>query len=273
MRQTRWRIMFLVALGLWAVPTLAQRPAPAGAVKARVKTLADAYKAAQQAYFKKLNAAKTNVDKAQVELTKPKVETYAAQLLDLARSQTKDPGAIDALEWVVMNCQPGAEVDKALKMLAEDHADKAALAPLLERLKPAKSDAIEDFFQTVAEKSALPAVQATALFSLAAHHRDAAQRGLKKGEKIDRSSPHAEKAIGLYERIGEEFADVAAPKNKKFGELARAELKNFKPAAPVGTIAAGSPAPEIEGTDIEGKALTLSSFRGKVVLLDFWGHW
>ncbi len=35
----------------------------------------------------------------------------------------------------------------------------------------------------------------------------------------------------------------------------------------------GQPAPEIEGEDIDGKPLKLSDFRGKVVLLDFWGHW
>jgi peroxiredoxin len=33
------------------------------------------------------------------------------------------------------------------------------------------------------------------------------------------------------------------------------------------------PAPEITGTDIDGHAMKLSDFRGKVVLLDFWGHW
>src|SRR5262249_10220364 len=30
-------------------------------------------------------------------------------------------------------------------------------------------------------------------------------------------------------------------------------------------------APEIVGTDVDGKSLKLSDFRGKVVLLDFWG--
>ncbi len=35
----------------------------------------------------------------------------------------------------------------------------------------------------------------------------------------------------------------------------------------------GSVAPEISGTDLEGKEMRLSDFRGKVVVLDFWGHW
>jgi hypothetical protein len=35
----------------------------------------------------------------------------------------------------------------------------------------------------------------------------------------------------------------------------------------------GEPAPEIEGEDIDGKPMKLSDYRGKVVVLDFWGHW
>jgi peroxiredoxin len=35
----------------------------------------------------------------------------------------------------------------------------------------------------------------------------------------------------------------------------------------------GEVAPEIEGKDLDGKAMKLSDFRGKVVVLDFWGDW
>ena len=32
-------------------------------------------------------------------------------------------------------------------------------------------------------------------------------------------------------------------------------------------------APEIEGEDIDGVPFKLSDYRGKVVVLDFWGNW
>ena len=35
----------------------------------------------------------------------------------------------------------------------------------------------------------------------------------------------------------------------------------------------GAPAPEIVGVDVDGAAMRLSDYRGKVVLLDFWGFW
>lgn len=38
-------------------------------------------------------------------------------------------------------------------------------------------------------------------------------------------------------------------------------------------LAIGKIAPEIEGTDVNGMPFKLSDYRGKVVLLDFWGDW
>ena len=38
-------------------------------------------------------------------------------------------------------------------------------------------------------------------------------------------------------------------------------------------FAVGQTAPEIKGKDLDGKPMKLSEFRGKVVVLDFWGHW
>ncbi len=38
-------------------------------------------------------------------------------------------------------------------------------------------------------------------------------------------------------------------------------------------IEVGKTAPEIEGEDLDGKRFKLSDYRGKVVLLDFWGNW
>lgn len=35
----------------------------------------------------------------------------------------------------------------------------------------------------------------------------------------------------------------------------------------------GKEAPEISGVDMDGKEIKLSDYKGKVVLLDFWGFW
>ena len=40
-----------------------------------------------------------------------------------------------------------------------------------------------------------------------------------------------------------------------------------------GGLRIGTAAPEISGEDIDGVPFKLSDYRGKVVLLDFWGNW
>lgn len=44
-------------------------------------------------------------------------------------------------------------------------------------------------------------------------------------------------------------------------------------ACPSGCLAMGTAAPEIVGEDLDGAPFKLSDYRGKVVVLDFWGHW
>jgi hypothetical protein len=47
--------------------------------------------------------------------------------------------------------------------------------------------------------------------------------------------------------------------------------KNQPPSRLV--VSAGQPAPEIDGTDVDGASFKLSAYRGQVVMLDFWGNW
>ncbi len=42
---------------------------------------------------------------------------------------------------------------------------------------------------------------------------------------------------------------------------------------PAKALSIGKVAPEIEAEDIDGVKFKLSDYRGKVVVLDFWGDW
>jgi cytochrome oxidase Cu insertion factor (SCO1/SenC/PrrC family) len=58
-----------------------------------------------------------------------------------------------------------------------------------------------------------------------------------------------------------------APAQDKPGKQGKA------PASTAARPAIGRPAPEIEGEDLDGNPFKLSDYRGKVVVLDFWGNW
>ena len=70
----------------------------------------------------------------------------------------------------------------------------------------------------------------------------------------------------LLERVVNEFGDVEG-RRRKLSTYAAAELFELR------RLQVGMIAPEIEGEGIDKKPMKLSDFRGKVVLLDFWGDW
>ena len=67
---------------------------------------------------------------------------------------------------------------------------------------------------------------------------------------------------------------AATPETGDNGATTEAPADDPQPAnnVPVG-FEIGNQAPEIAGEDIDGVAFKLSDYRGKVVVLDFWGDW
>jgi thiol-disulfide isomerase/thioredoxin len=83
-------------------------------------------------------------------------------------------------------------------------------------------------------------------------------------------APLVEKARRFFEEAAT-FVDVKTPDGKtNIGVKATHELRRLDnlPNLRVGGIA-----PEIDGTDLEGNRLKLSDYRGKVVMVVFWGSW
>ena len=82
-------------------------------------------------------------------------------------------------------------------------------------------------------------------------------------------------AESLFQRVVDEFADVSGDLVLNGRTLPRGTLG--EQAAPalfeMQNLSVGKTAPEIASEDIEGVPFKLSDYRGKVVMLDFWGHW
>ena len=70
-------------------------------------------------------------------------------------------------------------------------------------------------------------------------------------------------------------ARVDDPENPNIGGWKPTTLGTFaaRSLREMRELAVGRLAPEIEGEDLDGVAFKLSDYRGKVVLLSFWGDW
>jgi hypothetical protein len=109
-------------------------------------------------------------------------------------------------------------------------------------------------------KLMLPSIKGQVLVSAGSSLRDQYEKAYKA---------KAKDADELYQKAKTYFAD-GAKKYASEGALAG----QFKDALyMLEKLSIGKVAPEIEGEDLDKKAFKLSDYRGKVVVLDFWGNW
>lgn len=258
------------------------------------QALVKEYNKAQQEYQKALKGVKTREERQKVFNEKyPRPDKFASRFLEVAEKNPKDPAAVDALVWIVTNAgtmksDPKTPRGKAVRILLRDHVQSEKMAELCPRLRNARDEDSEHLLRAVLEKSKDRPAQAQACLALAQQAENRVQlaeqfkerpalaknyetfMGKEYVEALTKAGPEklSKDVEVLYERIVKDFADVADPKGNKLGELAKDKLDELRHP-----IAVGKEAPEIACEDIDGKKFKLSDYRGKVVLLDFWGNW
>ena len=292
MRNLAWGAALLLAAAPAEAPPH-DKPddkSPAGQVKAVV---AD-FEKAEQDFYDKLRAADTPEERTKLLEQRPKPEPVAARLLELAEKNPKDPGVVpEALVQAATLRVQGEEGmklrDKALDALARDHADSDAVGRLVLRLTYEPSPAGERFLRAVLEKNRSDELKGRAAYGLGSLLKEAAETArvmkdepdlAKRVEEFlgkdatdwmrDAGAARLEKdAEGAFERAADKYADVKLREggDDTVGEEAKAALFEIR------ELAIGKVAPEIEGEDLDGKPFKLSDYRGKVVVLDFWGNW
>jgi hypothetical protein len=147
----------------------------------------------------------------------------------------------------------------AIEILVNDYVDSKVVAelPLMLRRNAFLygEELSESGLRTLATESAEPTVQAPALYHLAAYLVD-----LPEATDDNRAD-----ATELLKKLIAEHGQLQE-NGSTYATLADGLLQSMN-------IAVGKPAPEIVGNDLDGVEFKLSDYRGKVVLLDFWGHW
>jgi tetratricopeptide (TPR) repeat protein len=260
MRTPRRTWMVLASLSCLCVALAPAGAAPAdkpdggAAEQAASKTAANyqqimrEYQAAQQAFSEAYRAAATDEQRQKiVEEKYPQPDKYAPRMLDFAEKNPDDPSAVDALAWVVSASPNNRE---ALDRLTDRYIQSEKLAQVAQRLGYGDENA-EPALQKMLEKSPHRQVKAQATYALGQY-------------QMNRGKP--EEAEKRFEEVIEKYADIPSYRGT-LGEAAKAQLFEAR------NLVVGKAAPEIEGQDVDGKKFKLSDYRGKVVVLDFWGDW
>ncbi|SRR5579883_95396 len=287
MRCTR---MVLLA-GLLLPPALlaADKPAtPAEQLEALKKEAETTRSEFYQAYQK----AKTDKERQDLRDKNDKqIKARARRALELAQKHPKDPSAVDALSWIIAGGLgwngAGEEIQTAFDLLRKDYvtSDKLERVCDIASVYTSSSTKPEQFLRAVVKNNPHRAIQGHACYGLAELVRRQAKwierlrdpeyaKAMEKGMngdvlkhlKASDSDKLQHEAEELLERIIAKYSDLKSFRGT-FGEQAKATLFEMK------YLVIGKVAPEIEGEDLDGKRFKLSDYRGKVVVLDFWGNW
>jgi hypothetical protein len=222
---------------------------------------------AREEQGKGYEAAKTDAERSKVieKYGKTRDEVVAAAV-DMARNNPKDPASLEALTWVITGgIGWGPDTAKAFDLILRDHIQSDKLEQVCLIAGIFSHDKVsERFLRALLDTSPHRSMRGLACLSLARNLKFQAARA--RYEKKPDADQLVKEAEAAYERAAADFADVRY-RDRKVGERAKAALFEMR------NLVVGMVAPDIEGEDIDGKKFKLSDYRGKVVLLDFWGHW
>jgi len=286
----------VITLSMWLSLAGAGAPAPSSLVElvaferreSRAEQLASlkkGYDSANQAWEAKLAAEKDPAARAALQAQAPKAE-WLPRFKDFVAADATDEQAFEALEWLVRNAE-GAERAWSFERIEAHHLARPGLERTLAGLAPDRAPRTRTYLQTVLAKGGTELARGHACFTLAQQSQGYGAAARRYASFTEEERARWKKSVGedfvalIESRPAAEFEAEAeqlfARCVKEFGTLdlrgeplaKRAEAYLFE----LQNLSIGKLAPEIEAQDLSGVTFKLSDYRGKVVVLDFWGHW
>jgi hypothetical protein len=260
------RLVLLGAVLLGTAPLLAQDSATAECAK-----LTAEHKTAQKGYSAKLReltqteeykAAAEERDRAKIEELRkqiPPVDTasFVTRFKAGADKYAGKEGATGFLAWLAKNA-PKEESRAAVAALFERHLQSPTMEDVLDSTPAFQRHHTPDEMKALLEKaidgSKKPLAKAQAMVALAGLLAPARSRNPVSDEDKQRAEELKREALTL------------APDTPLAWRIEGPQFEKDN-------LAIGMKAPDIKGEDLDGVSFKLSDYRGKVVVLDFWGDW
>jgi len=269
-------------------------------VTAHQKAVSDLYQTREQ----RLKNAKTDQERALIFAdTSFSSDETISKLWDLVEKNPKDiEAAVTALRWLLI-IDPYGDKDqrgaaKAWDLLIKDYAVHPKMASLLGDLvsldrMPYATLKMEELLRAILEKNPARDAKGNACYYLAIHQSGVASMvrrikelpdeaklmegflGWRAVMKLKEADPDrlAKDAESVYEEASSKYGDVVmytdarTQKKTTIADRVASELFELR------HLGLGKEVPDIVAEDLDGKTFKLSEYRGKVVVLDFWGHW
>lgn len=227
-----------------------------------VRERIDAYETAVRANTQRIIDAQTEEERARHRAAIPAADPYAAEVLRLIESHPDDSGLVEGLNWLVTQCLHLPAGKTALDLIATRYADRAGLAPAIKRLEDTAPEQSAPVLEAVLAQNQHPEERAAATFALGRQQLAVFE---STPDTAARETART-RAAALLESVLTTYPEVSI-QGSTLADQAAALLFEMTHLSP------GATAPEISGTDHQDKPFQLSDYRGRHVILVFWGDW
>ena len=256
-------------LGLVTALLIGVAAAPRVHADEEFDTLEQEYGAAEQAWAEQTQEAQSVEGIADTEELPPHpAKTFLPRFKAYAEKHAGRPEAIPALAWLISSAGVGNALGEsdptatwAVERLAKEHAAQSAIGRALPGLRYAMyqvgSEPLIALYERVIEVNKDKDALGWAMFNLAftLYHGGPTPKPEKEAvADTQRAEKYFRRCV--KEHPGTDAAESAA---SYIYEIEHLQI--------------GMQAPEIVGTDVNGKEIKLSQLRGQIVVLDFWGFW
>ncbi len=212
----------------------------------QVVALSTGFSAEMEKWMVSARAAKPD-ERAALMKSRPDPMAVSKAIKALAEGHDDPAVRFESLMFDAQNLRE----ETAMLDLVKNHAANEKVVPIVMMLGRSRNpEAAKDALGALVASADNTPAKGAALFALAT--------------MLEEEDPTL--AEQYLEKISTDFAALEI-NNKKLVDLAAPMLFAIK------NLGIGKVAPDIEGTDFDSVAFKLSDYRGKVVVLDFWGDW
>lgn len=231
----------------------------------------------------KISAIASEEEQAEAFLREDPEPKYIDSLMKTASAFTKTKAGYNAALEAVSRTK-GEMHDRAMKLLISHYAASLDCRKVINSLhKEIPSQNVEDWLRLMIEVAPNDEIKPWAIMGFVKFvdqipaFRDGFEKNphlmaklpaaQQKYLKSDRPKELKPELLEKLELVSKQYADGRYDRGRTFGQAAQSRIYEMN------NLEIGMVAPEIIGKDLDGVEFKLSDYRGKVVMLDFWGHW
>ena len=217
------------------------------------------------------------------------ISSFIPRFRLLAAAHPHTQGAGRALSWIALHAWESKDLKDAVDPLIAEYVDQSYMTTVCWALSLKPTAYASDALDRIVKQATSPRTELWALYCQSRHNLMIADLLMYLREPTPAPNPPGDwrasfpretlawldtlnattlenDAVKSLERVIASADDVQVD-NRCVADVARAALFEVQ------HLRIGQVAPEIQGEDVNGVRFTLSQYRGKIVVLDFWGHW